>query len=296
MALFAALVVTRAVTRAVTPVGLALVAMLALGGAAVGCAATTPVDDAQRLVRMKREGEAIARLRKHLAARPDDIAARRLLVRVLALTGDMGAARAEVTELARLRPGDPVAWIELGHAFELSHQYEEALAAYDEAASVAPSSPDGPREGGMRAARWGEVEEARPRLEEAVRRGARDAGLFHALGLVLVHLRDLDGAKEAYLRGLTADPASVENMLGLATVAVVAGDGEGALAAYDRLLAKKPGFAAGHLGRAWALARIGRDVEARAAIDRAEELGAPPANVAKQRAALAARPPQPPGR
>src|SRR4029079_4193932 len=162
------------------------------------------------------------------------VGARRLLGRVLAFPGDLEAARTEVAELERRLPNDPVPWIELGHAFELTHRYDEALAAYDTAASVAPSSPAGPREGGMRCARWGEPEDALPRLEEAVKRGARDAELFHALGLVRLHLKDLDGAVQAYEKGFAVDPRSTENLLGLATVAVVRGDASAALAAYDR--------------------------------------------------------------
>jgi predicted ATPase len=49
----------------------------------------------------------------------------------------------------------------------------------------------------------------------------------------------------------------------------------------------RPRFAAAELGRAWALAKLGRREEATRALDHAEELGAPVANVAKQRAALA---------
>lgn len=251
-----------------------------------GCAPPGAVDRAQRLVRMHREGEAVVSLRAHLAKHPDDVGARRLLVRVLAFTGDLEAAKVEVAELERRLPNDPVSWIELGHAFELTHRYDEALAAYDTAASVAPTSPAGSREGGMRCARWGEAEEALPRLEEAVRRGARDAELFHALGLVRVHMHDLDGAAVAYESGLAADPKSTENLLGLATVAVVRGDPAAALAAYDRILARKPTYAGAELGRAWALAKLRRTEEAKRALDHAEELGAPRENIARQRADL----------
>jgi len=251
-----------------------------------GCAGPGPIDRAQQLVRMHREAEALAALRAHLVKHPEDVGARRLLVRVLAFTGDLEAAKTEVAELERRLPNDPVPWIELGHAFELTHRYDEALAAYDTAASVAPSSPVGSREGGMRCARWGETEEALPRLEEAVKRGAHDAELFHALGLVRLHLKDLDGATEAYEKGFAVDPKSTENLLGLATVAVVRGDPKAALAAYDRILERKPAYAGAELGRAWALAKLGRKDDAKRALDHAEELGAPRENIARQRADL----------
>jgi tetratricopeptide (TPR) repeat protein len=253
-----------------------------------GCARPSASDRAQSLVRQHREEEAVALLRKDLAAHPDDVPARRLLVRLLGFTGDMPGARAETEELARrLGPGDPTPYLELGHALELGHRYDEALEAYDQAATAAPSSPAGPREGGMRTARWGEVEEARPRLEEAVKRGANDPATWHALGLVRLHLGDSDGAEQAYRAGATVDPSAPESWLGLATVAVSRGDAAGALAAYDRLLVLRPRFAAAELGRAWALAKLGRKEEAARALDHAEELGAPAPNVAKQRAALA---------
>jgi tetratricopeptide (TPR) repeat protein len=266
----------------------AFVAILALASA---CAAQTPVDRALGSMRQHREAEAETILRKELEAHPDNLPARRLLVRVLGFRGDLDAARSEVDELSkRLPEGDPGAWIELGHAYELAHRFEEALAAYDEAAARSPASPAGPREGGMRCAHWGEVDAAAPRLEEAVKRGAKDAEIFHVLGLVRLHQKNLDGAEAAYRQGLAADPNDPSNMLGLATVAVTRDDAKSALAAYDALLAKHPGYAAGYLGRAWALAKLGRKAEATEALDRAEELGASPEHVKKQRALVSSLP------
>ncbi len=240
------------------------------------------------LVRQHRDEEAIATLRERLTKQPDDVEARRLLVRILAASGDLVAAKAEIQELERRLPqNDPVPYLELGHAYELAHRFEEALAAYDQAADVAPSSPAGPREGGMRCARWGEVEEARPRLEEAVRRGARDAETFHVLGLVQLHLKDLAGAEQAYRAGAAADARGAENWLGLATVAVVRDDPTGALEAYSAVLDRRPNYAPAELGRAWALAKLGRKDEAKKALDHAELLGAPREFVAKQRSELA---------
>jgi Flp pilus assembly protein TadD len=266
--------------------GIAAALSLAMSAGSLGCAKPSPIDRAQQLVRLHRDAEALATLRAELALHPDNLPARRLYVRVLAWSGDMDGAKREVDELARRMPNDPIPWIELGHAFELAHRFDEALAAYDTAAEVAPGSPAGPREGGMRSARWNEPETALPRLEEAVRRGATDAETYHALGLVRVNLRDLDGAEEAYEAGLAADPRSNENLLGLATVAVVRDDPVAALKAYDRLLARKPTYGSAELGRAWALAKLGRKDEARRALDHAEALGAPKENIEKQRANL----------
>lgn len=216
------------------------------------------------------------------------MAARRLLIRVLGSTGDIVAARGQVEELARwLPPHDPSPYLELGHALELTHSYDEALEAYDTAAAIAPTSPDGPREGGMRSARWGELEEASPRLEEALKRGARDAETWHVLGLVRLHLNDYDGAVRAYRSGAAADPKDAECWLGLASVGIVRGDPQLALDAYDQVLARSPRFAPAQLGRAWALAQLGRRDEAGRALDLAQEMGAPPSPVARQRAALA---------
>jgi len=259
---------------------------IAFVAALAGCAGPGPVEHAQRLVRQHREAEALAALRTHLAKKPDDLAARRLYVRVLAFTGDLDGARAEVGELEKRMPSDAVPWIELGHAFELAHRFEEALAAYDTAAEKAPQSAAGPREGGMRAARWGEAEDALPRLEEAVRRGARDAETFHTLGLVRARLHDLDGAEDAYRQGLAADSKSTENWLGLATVAVMRNDPAAALKAYDAIIAQRPRYGAAYLGRAWALGKLGLRNDAERALDEAAALGAPQKNIDAQRSAL----------
>jgi predicted Zn-dependent protease len=101
-----------------------------------------------------------------------------------------------------------------------------------------------------------------------------------------LNLRDLGGAEEAYRQGLASDPKSTENLLGLATVAVVRNDPAAALTAYDAIVARKPSHAAAQLGRAWALAKLGRRAEAERALDRAAELGAPAANIDKQRRAI----------
>ncbi len=252
-----------------------------------GCASPKAIDRAMGEIRRHEEDKAIVTLRHDLAIHPEVHETRILLITLYANSGRLDLAQAEVKELqARSREGDPTPFLELGHAYELAHKFEEALAAYDEAAVYAPASPLGPREGGMRSARWGEADAALERLSEAERRGARDAEFLHTMGLVKLKLGDADGAREAYTRGASADTRRIECLLGLATLALKANDAAAALAAYEQVLSREPKFPAAELGRAWSLAKLGRVAEAERSLTRAEELGAPAANVAKQRAAL----------
>jgi tetratricopeptide (TPR) repeat protein len=235
----------------------------------------TPVEQAALLSEKGQDREAVALLEAHIRKHPEAIAERRLLIRLFAVTGDLGRAENAAADLAAHLPKEsPVPWLELGHAMELVHRYDEALALYDRAAAVATKDPAGPKTGGLRAARWGETELAAPRLEEALRRDSRDAETWHALGLVRLHDGDLNGARLAYESGLVADPGALENRIGLATVALKGGDPAGALAQYDRILALRPQFTGGYLGRAWSLIVLGRLDEARAALDEGRRRGA----------------------
>ena len=243
-----------------------------------GCAPTSPVARASLLVDAGRTEEAQRLLEEHLEHAPDDVEARRQLVRVLGHRGDLGAAEREAARLAaRLGERDPTPWIELGHAYELAHRYDEALAFFDRGAAVAPQDPRGPRAGGLRAARWGELEWAAPRLEEALRRDPEDATTWHALGLVRVHQGRYMEAKGAYERGLRIAPHAPEHRVGLATLALRLDQPDEALAQYDALVALRPKDGDVQLGRAYALWRLGRRAEARHALERARALGANPA-------------------
>lgn len=232
---------------------------------------------------------AISVLETWVSAHPRALRERRLLVRLYGVAGRFDRASDHCRALEReLGPGSPIPFIELGHALELTHRYEEALAAYDEASRLAPRDPVGPRTGGLRAAAWGELELAEPRLEEAVRRGPKDAESWHALGVVRVKSGDLVGAEAAYRRGVSSDPKGLPNRLGLATLALLKGDAERVLHEYDIILRTHPDFADAELGRSWALVRLGRFEEADAALGRAEKLGADRRSLTRQRAWLAA--------
>jgi len=249
----------------------------------------TPIEQAALLSQKGQDAAAITVLTDHLAKHPRDIAERRQLIRLYAVASDLGKAEREAAELARFLPADsPLPWLEMGHALEIAHRYEEALSMYDRAAEVAPKDPTGPRVGGLRAARWGELELSAPRLEEALRRDPRAADVWHALGLVRLRLGDLDGAAGAYESGLVADPAALENRIGLATVALKRGRPSEALREYDRVLAARPGFGDGYLGRAWALIALGRLGDAAESLEEARRHGADSRSIDRQAELLTA--------
>ena len=256
---------------------------------ALGCATEADVlGHAVVLADRGRYLEAQVALERRLKLHPEDVAARRLLIRIFGLEGDLGRARQQAEELAaRLGPTSPVPWLELGHSLELAHRYDEALDLYDRAAEVAPRDPLGPKIGGLRTARWGERELARPRLEEALRRDSRDAEVWHALGLVCIGLGDLPAAERAYRAGLMADPRAMENHVGLATLAFIQSRPQLALHEYESILAARPKQKDALLGRSLALIMMGRYDDAEHALAEAGERGADPAVVGKQRRLLA---------
>jgi tetratricopeptide (TPR) repeat protein len=272
---------------------------VALAMLLAGCAA--PVDARQRatlLVDKGRSAEAAELLVAHLREHPEAIPERRLLVRVYALLGQLGEAEKQAGEIARrLGPDSPIPWLELGFAMEFAHRYDEALALYDRAAEVSPDAA-GPFTGGTRAARWGELDLAEPRLVEALRRDPRNARAWHALGVVRLKLGNVSGAERAYEAGLRAEPGALENRIGLATAALARDDARAALFHYDAILSARPRFADAYLGRSYALLKLGRLDEARKALEEGARLGASPRSVGAQRRVLAqadrrAEPPEP---
>jgi tetratricopeptide (TPR) repeat protein len=268
---------------------LIVLCLFVLSSACAGAAAS-PLPRATLLMDKGRVEEASSLLLSYLQKHPEAVAERRLLIRVEASRGQLGRAEAQVALLEKqLGPHSPVPMVELGHALEMAHRYDEAMAAYDRAAQQAPGDPLGPLTGGLRAARWGELTLAEPRLREAVRRGPKDPAAWHALGLVQLSQGNLAGAEQAYRSGLLADPAALENRVGLATLAVSRGDLAAALVQYDAIAQNRPKLADAQLGRSFALLGLGRFDDARHALDEAERLGGDPRVVAAQRRELTRR-------
>lgn len=257
----------------------------------VACALSAPTAQRAALLADRGQvGQAVALLERHLLEHERDVAERRLLIRLYAGQGRGDAALAQTERLAEALPSDsPLPWIELGYVHELGHDYSGALEAYDRAAEVAPRSAEGPKRGGLRAARWGEFQLAETRLEEAARRDPRDPAIWHALGFARMQLGEWPSAEQAYGAGLDADPTALENRLGLATVALQRNQPGLALEQYDRIISVRHGHADAWLGRSWCLLLLGRMGEARAALEQAASRGGSPDVIQRQRAAIQAK-------
>jgi tetratricopeptide (TPR) repeat protein len=259
--------------------------------ALTGCSLQpAPIERAALLAEHGRVEDAISVLEEHLAQHPTSHDERKLLIRLHGSAGRLDAAMDQTERLVELLPpASPIPWIELGHAYELAHRYDEALAAYDEAARIAPTDALGPKRGGLRAARWGELRWAEPRLEEAARRAPGDSEVWHALGLVRVGLGELDAARQAYTAGLSADPDAIENHLGLATVALSLNEPRTALEQYEALLRARPSSTDALLGKSWSLILLGELGRAEAVLMDAEARGADAHTIARQRLVMSQR-------
>ncbi|MEY2933938.1 MAG: hypothetical protein RL033_4687 [Pseudomonadota bacterium] len=259
--------------------------LLAVLLGAGGCRMSPPaIQRATLLAERGREEEAIRLLAEHLVVSPADMPARRKLIRLYGSVGRLDQAQAQTERLAEALPANsPIALVELGHAYELAHRFDEALAAYDRASAIAPKDPLGPRSGGLRAARWGEIAAAEPRLAEAVHRDPLDSESWHALGVVRLGLGKLEAARQAYTAGLRADSTGMEHRLGLATVALRMNQPQAALAEYEILLDVRTDYTPAMLGKAWALILLGRLDDAEGALARAEARGGDPQSISRQR-------------
>lgn len=90
------------------------------------------------LIRLDRDGEAEARLRKALELAPRDAGARLALAVAIGKQGDVDGALREMKASVALAPDDPYAWLNLGLTQRGLQQFAEAAAALREAIRLQP--------------------------------------------------------------------------------------------------------------------------------------------------------------
>jgi len=103
------------------------------------------------------------------------------------------------------------------------------------------------------------------------------------LGRTLLSEGNHSEAEKEYETGRAAKPDSVANWIGLAPVAVAAGNLPRALERYVDAVQHFPGYSPALLGKSYCLIALGRFAEAEGALDQAQASGAEVATVRRQR-------------
>lgn len=195
---------------------------------------------------------------------PSEEAARRLL-RALALT--------VASDPPVKSPAEPQESAEdlltRGKALQAQGKHAEALALFERAVQLAPSSFDAWFNRAYALDDLGDYEGAVAAWDRALRLDPNRAAAWSNMGIALLVLGRREEALAAYSRALTLDPDYPNAWSNMGTALGSLGRSEQALAAYDSALALDPTYREAWTGRGAALLSLGRYAESLAAYDRA---------------------------
>lgn len=183
--------------------------------------AVTPADVEGRtnlafaLLAQRRLDEAEASIAETLQLHPDAAVAWQVASVVAYRRGVHAVAEARIVEALKQQPRQPAFLHLLGTIRKAAGSYAAARAALLAADAAAPDDLEIPVTLGGVCLDLGLVDEARARLEEAVRRGARGAVVWDNLGLARRRSDDLAGAVAAFTRATAADPKFVPALANL---------------------------------------------------------------------------------
>jgi len=180
------------------------------------------------------------------------------------------------TRASLLQPTNPQPRILIGHTWELERRWDEALAAYLQAVSVAPQQARPYRVLGTRLLRWGRPADAVEPLARAVALAPAHAETWKALALARYHGGDVAAAEQSFRDGIALHAEHRGLRLGLAALLVNAHRFEEALTVYAAVLDREPALAAAHVGRALLLHELHRQAEADAAFEAAVRVARDP--------------------
>ena len=133
---------------------------------------------------------------------------------------------AQVAPVSFPGPIEGYKYVILGSLAAASRRHEDALAAYVQAAKAHPGMPTLHYLGAVSHNRLGDGETALRHLEAYTRLFGREAHSASELGRAFVLLGQKDDAAQAFRDGLKADPESIANLAGLATVLAPGGAAE----------------------------------------------------------------------
>jgi predicted O-linked N-acetylglucosamine transferase (SPINDLY family) len=175
--------------------------------------------------------------------------------------GDVDAAIAKFTAAAERSPGDADAWLGLGACFAQRGRFDQAIAHFERASSIAPAAPV------LLAlvnalADAGRIDDAIARAGDLVARHPRFAAGWNALGVALARAGRGDDAARALGEALHVDAGYWRASASLARLALARGDLDVAAAAFERWIAADPGSFDARIGLARVRHRQARVVEA----------------------------------
>jgi protein O-GlcNAc transferase len=167
------------------------------------------------LLAQRRLDEAEASIAETLQLHPDAAVAWQVASVVAYRRGVHAVAEARIVEALKRQPGQPAYLHLLGMIRKAAGSHAAARAALLAADAAAPDDLEIPVTLGGVCLDLGLVDEARARLEEAVRRGAQGAIAWDNLGLARRRGDDLEGAVAAFERAVAADPKFVPALANL---------------------------------------------------------------------------------
>src|SRR5262249_41162445 len=147
-----------------------------------------------------RYADAIRSLRRSLAIQPEADETHRLLGRVIAATGDVEGALAELRRAIELR-ADWSSYNTLGYVLYSNSRYREALDAYKKAVDLQPTVADTHQMLGATYHMLGDISQAIGNYEHAARLGS-NANAFANLALAYYTAKRYDEARDAYLEAI----------------------------------------------------------------------------------------------
>ena len=175
------------------------------------------------------------------------------------------------------QPAEPIQktkedWLEEGYVLFNKRQYEDALAAFDQACNLDSSFADAHEGRGTALFSLGRMEEALEAYARAIQLNPSYAAAFSGKGNILFASKNYAGALQAYEHAILLDPSLGDAYIGKGNALYYLGRHDEAIRAYDAALRLDPDSVAAYDGKGWALWHNKRYQAALEAFDHAARL------------------------
>lgn len=182
-------------------------------------------------------------------------------------------AIARASDAASARPDDAEAVGALGRVLHAWEQWEAASGAYARAEALAPRTPAWPYLHGLVLQRLARPAEAAAGFERAVALAPEDLPARLKLAETLLDAGDLDRSERLFT-ALTAPESAPAVAFGLGRIAAARGRHADAIVQFERAVGLFPEFGSAHYALARSYRAVGRQDEARAALEKHAQYGA----------------------